>query len=69
VDIDSLQKLAPRHNLSVRQEGFAILQKVVDDCGGNRISSRVQKNLLRHPWMYSEFKELENELLRVYDQL
>jgi hypothetical protein len=67
VDFDSLQKLAPRHKLSDRQEGFAILQKLVDDCGGNGISSRVQKILLRHPWMYSEFKELEKELLRDYE--
>jgi hypothetical protein len=55
-----------RYEQSVSQGKFVILQKLANDCGGREISNRVQKVLLRHPWMYSEFKELEIELVRGY---
>jgi hypothetical protein len=62
VDFD-YQGYKPRYMQFESQEYFSLLKKPMEDCGETGLSVTAQKVLLRHPWMYSEFRKLEMELL------
>jgi hypothetical protein len=45
------------------KQSFALLQMPIENCGGNQLSYKMQQRYLSHPWMYSEFGNLFDELV------